>query len=34
VPTWYTYAAMLPGLWLCAIASFWCTAEKLGEARR
>jgi TRAP-type C4-dicarboxylate transport system permease small subunit len=34
VPTWYTYAGMLPGLWLCAIASYWCAIEKLGGARR
>ena len=34
VPTWYTYAAMLPGLWLSAIAGLWCAAEKFGETRR
>ena len=31
VPTWYTYAAMLPGLALCAVAAYWCAFEKLRE---
>jgi TRAP-type C4-dicarboxylate transport system permease small subunit len=34
VPTWYTYAAMLPGLWLSAIAGLWCAWEKFAGARR
>ena len=29
IPTWYTYAGMLPGLVLCAIAALYCTSEKL-----
>jgi TRAP-type C4-dicarboxylate transport system permease small subunit len=33
VPTWYTYAGMLPGLALCAIAALYCAIEKLREAR-
>ena len=34
VPTWYTYAAMTPGLVLCAVAAAWCAWEKLTGALR
>jgi TRAP-type C4-dicarboxylate transport system permease small subunit len=34
VPTWYTYAAMMPGLALCAVAAMWCAWEKLVGAIR
>lgn len=34
VPTWFTYAAMLPGLALCAIAALYCAYEKLQASRR
>jgi TRAP-type C4-dicarboxylate transport system permease small subunit len=33
IPTWYTYIAMLPGLVLCAIVSFFCVAEKWVEGQ-
>jgi TRAP-type C4-dicarboxylate transport system permease small subunit len=33
IPTWYTYAGMLPGLALCAIAALSCALEKLRSAR-
>jgi len=34
VPTWYTYAGMLPGLALCAIAALYCAVEKLRGSQR
>ena len=34
IPTWYTYAGMLPGLVLCAVAALYCAAEKWRESRR
>jgi TRAP-type C4-dicarboxylate transport system permease small subunit len=33
VPTWITYAGMLPGLVLCALAGLWCALEKLRGVR-
>jgi TRAP-type C4-dicarboxylate transport system permease small subunit len=33
IPTWYTYAGMLPGLALCALAALTCAIEKLRGAR-
>lgn len=34
IPTWYTYAGMLPGLVLCAVVAFYCSAEKWRESGR
>ena len=34
IPTWYTYAAMLPGLFWCALAALYCAAEKWREGAR
>jgi TRAP-type C4-dicarboxylate transport system permease small subunit len=33
VPTWYTYAGMLPGLALSTVAGLWCAVEKLRGTR-
>lgn len=34
LPTWYTYAGMLPGLALCSIAAAQCALEKLRAPHR
>ncbi len=34
IPTWCTYAGMLPGLVLCAVAAFYCASEKWRESGR
>jgi TRAP-type C4-dicarboxylate transport system permease small subunit len=34
IPTWYTYAAMMPGLALCAIVGFYCAVEKWASTLR
>jgi TRAP-type C4-dicarboxylate transport system permease small subunit len=34
IPTWYTYAGMLPGLILSAIAGYYCALERLRGAQR
>jgi TRAP-type C4-dicarboxylate transport system permease small subunit len=33
IPTWYTYAGMLPGLALSTVAGLWCAVEKLRGTR-
>lgn len=34
IPTWYTYAGMMPGLALCAIVAFYCVTVKwMGRQR-
>ncbi len=34
IPTWYTYAAMMPGLALGAVVGFYCAVEKWAESLR
>ncbi len=31
VPTWYTYAGMMPGLVLASVAGLYCAAEQWGK---
>ena len=34
IPTWYTYAAMMPGLVLASVAGWYCAFEQLHKASR